>query len=137
MGKKILYIIIGVIVVGLIVFVVLMFVSGNGTPGSIIAILAGVWASFKAKLFQFKNRDIEAITQQHDVRQDNWAITKTEYDSKINSMVARMDYLEYKSAKISLQINDLKIEEKAKIEEFNKMNDVQKEEFVNNLLNSQ
>ncbi len=135
MGKKILYIIIGVVVIGIIVFVVLMFVAGDGTPGTIIAVLAGVWASFKAKLFQFKKSGIDAITQQHDIRQDNWSNTKTEYDSKINSMIARMDYLEYKSAKISQQINDLKKEEIEKLNAIDKMNANDKVKFGQELIN--
>ena len=122
MGKTILYVIIGIIVLGIIAFVVMMFVAGDGTPGSIIAVLAGIWASFKAKLFNFKGQGIEAITQQHDERQQDWANTKMEYDSKIKAMQARMDFLEYKSAKTSLQINDLKKEEIAKIGAIDKMN---------------
>jgi len=76
----------------------------------------------------------QEITQQHETTRQSWDIIKQEYDSSINALKARMDYLDYRSAKISAQINDLKKEEKAKIDQFNQMNDQQKEDFINNLL---
>lgn len=130
--KTILIIVAIVVVLG---FVVYLFFGDSKLLGGLIAMVTTAWASFKAKLFSPSKTEQE-ITAEHETTRRNWDLLKSEYDSRINALKARMDYIDYRSAKISEQINDLKKEEKAKIDQFNQMNDKEKEDFVNNLLNT-
>jgi len=132
MNKTLKYIIIGIVVLAVVGVIVFFLIDGKSL-GAFIALLTGGWAIIKAKLFSSGKTEQEII-QQHETTRQSWDTIKQEYDSSINALKARMDYLDYRSAKISAQINDLKTEEKAKIEQFNQMNDQQKEDFINNLL---
>ncbi len=118
MSKTVKYIIIGVVILG-VLFLLSYFIFDGGTPGGIIAGIAGGWAAFKSKIFSTKSlkEEIEEVEEEHAIKRDEWKRIKEEYNSRFQALKARMDYLDYRSAKISGQLGELDEEEKKKLEE--------------------
>ncbi|MCD4773323.1 MAG: hypothetical protein K8R41_08085 [Bacteroidales bacterium] len=125
MSKTIKYILIGIVLLG-VLFLIGYFANENNSPGTIIAGLAGAWAAFKSKIFSTKSlkENIEEVEEEHSLKREEWKIIKDEYDSKFNAIKARMDYLDYTSAKISSQISEL---DKEEIEEIKKIENITRE----------
>lgn len=132
MNKSLKTIIIVVVLVG--VAVLLVFKSEY--IGQAFAALGGGFAAFKAKLFNSSKisveEDISAIETEHTLKRNHWELMKEEYDSKIEALKARMDYLDYKSASISKQIGDLTTAEKEALKRNASLSD---EELLNWLRN--
>jgi hypothetical protein len=76
---------------------------------------------------------VEAIESEHGIKRQEWNQVKEEYDSKFKAIKARMDYLDYRSAKISDQIGDLDEAERKAIEANNDLTDDEILERLNNL----
>jgi hypothetical protein len=131
MSKTIKYILIGAFVLGVIA---LFIFNDNLSMGAIIAGIAGLFATIKSRLINAEplSERIEAIETEHGVKRQEWDQVKEEYNSKFRAIKARMDYLDYRSAKISEQINDLDAAELDAIESNNNLSD---EEILERLRN--
>lgn len=106
MSKTVKYIIIAVVVLAL---VALFVYNDKVNLGSIFAGIAGLYAAVKAKLFHtdpLKER-IGQIQDEHAMKREEWNTIKEEYESKFRALKARMDYLDYRSAKLANEIADL------------------------------
>lgn len=90
------------IIVAILLAVALVVFAGPEVElGSIFAALAGGFAAFKAKLFNSPTRNVEEQITNVDteklVKRSEWTFIKEEYDSKLEALKARMDYLDYRS----------------------------------------
>ncbi len=134
MSKTIKYIIIGIIILA-ILFVIGYFAKENNSPGSIIAGLAGAWAAFKSKIFSTNSlkENIKEVEDEHSLKREEWDNIKNEYNSKFNAIKARMDYLDYTSAKISSQISALDEEGLKKIKELENITREERLRLLNEL----
>lgn len=106
MSKTVKYILITVVILCL---VALFIFNDKVNLGAIFAGLAGTWAAVKARLFNTEplQERIEQIQEEHGMKRGEWNRIKEEYDSRFRAMKARMDYLDYRSAKITKEIDDL------------------------------
>ncbi len=78
--------------------------------GAIFASIAGGFAAFKSKLFSSSDsvaKQIEDVENEHILKRQEWKNIKNEFDSKYNALKARMDYIDFKSAKILQEISEL------------------------------
>jgi hypothetical protein len=66
---------------------------------------------------------VEKIQEEHTLKREEWNRIKEEYDSKFRALKARMDYLDYRSAKISEEIGDLDTVEKQALQNNAKLTD--------------
>ncbi len=131
MSKTILYIVIGVVLIGIIA----LFIFGKNVEfGSIIAAVATGFAVFKTKLFGSSSANVSeqiASVENDDIlKRNEWKRIKDEYDSQFNAIKARMDYLDYKSARIALEINNLDAVEKKALEKNRNITDDEILEFL-------
>lgn len=134
MSKNIKIIIVGVVILGLLSL--LAFVAfNNKAPGGIIAGLAGVWAAIKSKVFtsQSLKERLAEIDLEHAEKSKEWDRVKEGFDSKYQALKARMDYLDYKSAKISEQLKQLDEEEKKKLKQIDNMTRDEKLELLSKI----
>ncbi|UCD37377.1 MAG: hypothetical protein JSW54_11170 [Fidelibacterota bacterium] len=119
----------GIVIIGILGL--LGYVAFNGAPGALIGGLAGIWASFKSKLF---GKSATEITAEHVEKREEWARIKEEYDSNFRALKARMDYLDYRSAEISLQLKELDEEEQTRINKIRNLSREERVELANYLL---
>jgi hypothetical protein len=122
MSKTVKYILITVVILAIIALFVF---SDKVSLGPIIAGAAGLFAAIKARLFgsgDLKER-VEKIQEEHTLKREEWNRIKEEYDSKFRALKARMDYLDYRSAKISEEIGDLDTVEKQALQNNAKLTD--------------
>lgn len=113
MKKTIKYILIVVVVI--VILAVLVFHEQLGINlGAIFASIAGGFAVFKSKLFNSSSveEQIAAVENEHAEKRENWQNIKEEFDSKYSALKARMDYIDYKSARILSEISNLDEEQK-------------------------
>lgn len=99
-----------IILAAVILAVVALFVfNDNVSVGGVIAGVTALFAAIKSRIFNNEplNERIATIEGEHSIKREEWNQTKEEYDSKFRAMKARMDYLDYRSKKISEQIEDL------------------------------
>lgn len=132
-GKYILFAVLAIIVIGLLAVMIFQY---DLAGGSILATLAGGWAAFKSKIFGSNvnvEEKIAAIDQEHDVKREEWTRIKEEYDAKYNTLKARMDYLDVRSAQISSKIQSLDDYEREKLEEIRNISDQDRLNIINNL----
>lgn len=136
MSKNLKYIFIGIGGLALIGLVGYLAFSEK-SPGSLIAGLAALYAAIKSKVFNTKSlsEEIADVEQEHLTKRKEWETVKAEYDSKLRSFKARMDYLDYRSAKISEQIEDLDNEEIARLKQFESMSREEKLRLFENMIN--
>jgi hypothetical protein len=116
--------------------IIALFVfSDKVSLGPIIAGIAGLFATIKSRLIHAEplSERVEAIESEHGIKRQEWNQVKEEYDSKFKAIKARMDYLDYRSAKISDQIGDLDEAERKAIEANNDLTDDEILERLNNL----
>lgn len=132
MSKTLKYIIIAVVILGL---VALFIFSNKVNLGAIFAGLAGTWAAVKARLFNTESLQerVEQIQEEHGIKREEWNRIKEEYDSQFRAIKARMDYLDYRSAKISQEITDLDKAEQQALEGNAKLTDNEILERLRNL----
>ena len=97
-----------IIVGGLIVLGVLVLLGivsfKQSAPGALIGGVATLWAAVKSRIF---GRSASEIRAEHAGKREEWAGIQTEYDSAFQTLKSRMDYLDYRSALISKQLDDL------------------------------
>ncbi len=134
MSKTVKYILIGLVVFGAL-FLLGYFVFKGGTPGGLIAGLAGAWAAFKSNAFSTKklNEEIEGVEEEHSLKRIEWERTKEEYESRFRALKARMDYLDYRSARVREKIGALDEEEQQKLKDLEKMTIDEKLRMLNNI----
>jgi hypothetical protein len=106
-------VIVGIIAVG--VLGLLAWVAfDHSAPGAFIAGLAGLVGGFKAKLF---GKSAGEIREEHRAKRETWAVEAAEYEEKLSALEARMEYLDYRSAKLAMLLKDLDAEEAGKLKE--------------------
>jgi hypothetical protein len=136
MTKTIKYILFGIVI--LAILVVLGFIAfSEKAPGSLIAGLAGIWAAIKSNIFNTKSLTdkISDVESEHSAKRKEWSIQKDVYDNKLKSFQARLDYLDYRSARLSEQINDLDSEELMQLDKMKNMSREEKLRFFNLIMN--
>lgn len=118
MSKSLKTIIIVVTVIGVVALVVF---SDKINLGGIFATIAGGFAAFKAKLFNNSRTNVEEqmalVDEEHLVKRQEWDRIKDEYDSRFKAIQAKMEYIDYRTAKISQEIADLDQAEKTALSE--------------------
>ena len=116
MGKTVKYIIIGAVILAIIA---LFIFNDNIEFGAIIAGITGFVAAIKSKLLKSTDvqEKLELVEQEHAIKRSDWENIKEEYDSKFNALKARMDYLDYRSAKLINEISELDDIERRALEE--------------------
>lgn len=97
----------GVIVIGLLFLLGYIAISSKA-PGPLIAGLLGGFGTWKSKIFGSSKEEIKT---EHTAKREGWALIKEDHDNELRALKAKVDYLDYRSAKISMQINDLDKEE--------------------------
>jgi hypothetical protein len=127
MNKTWKYILIGGLVLGLIAILAFSTILKGLEVGTVLATLAGGFAAFKSKIFKSSSSvedQIALVEQEHSVKREDWKNMKVEYESKFNALKARMDFIDYKSAKILQEISDLdEIQKRALKNDANLSND--------------
>ena len=125
-----------IIIVVLIVGVAALIIFKPELIGQAFAALAGGFAAFKAKLFNSSRINVEeeiaSIETEHAAKRKNWELMKEEYDSKFEALKARMDYLDFRSAKISQELKDLDEVERKALEKNRNMTSEEKLEWLKN-----
>lgn len=125
-----------IIIVAVIAGVAILIVFKPEMIGQAFAALAGGLAAFKAKLFNSSRINVEeeiaSIENEHATKQKNWALMKEEYDHKYEALKARMDYLDFRSAKISQELKDLDEVERKALEKNRNMTSDEKLEWLKN-----
>ncbi len=131
MSKTIKYILIAV---GILALIALFVFSDNVSLGAIIAGGAGLVAAVRARLLQNEPlaERVQLIEEEHGIKRAEWDAVKEEYDSKFKAIKARMDYLDYRSAKVAEQIKDLDEAEKKALQNNAQLTD---DEILNRLNN--
>ncbi|MEO9869085.1 hypothetical protein [Ekhidna sp.] len=116
MSKSLKTIIVLVIIAGVIV----LLIFREDLVGQAFAALAGGVAIFKSKFFNSSKTTLEeeigSIDLEHTKKRNDWEIIKEEYDNKFHAMKARIDYLDYRSAKIAKELKDLDVVERRALE---------------------
>ena len=102
----------------------------NKAPGALIGGGVGLWAAIKARIF---GPSAAQIKQEHAQKRLDWADEKEQYDNRLAALRARMDYLDYQSATIALQLGDLDDEQKARLEKVRTLPDNEKLELFRRL----
>ena len=129
MSKSLKTIIIVVTVIGVVALVVF---SDKINLGGIFATIAGGFAAFKAKLFNNSRTNVEEqmalVDEEHLVKRQEWDRIKDEYDSRFKAI----EYIDYRTAKISQEIADLDQAERTALSENRNLTE---EEILNRLNN--
>lgn len=122
----------GIIAVGLLVVLALVAFK-NAAPGVLIGGGAGLWAAIKARIF---GPSAAQIKQEHAQKRLDWADEKEQYDNRLAALRARMEYLDYKSAVIAMQLGDLDDEQKVRLEKVRTLPENEKLELFRQLFPS-
>ncbi len=134
MNKTLKHILIGLLVLGLLAIIAFSTVLKDIEVGSVFAALAAAFAAFKAKLFKSSSdldAQLEAVGQEHAMKREEWKNTKEEMESQFNALKARMDYIDYKSAKIFGEISELDEIQKQAIKDNANTNNNELLDFLN------
>ncbi|QQS51892.1 MAG: hypothetical protein IPM71_03970 [Bacteroidota bacterium] len=132
MSKTVKYILIIALILG--AMSLLVFSDKIGL-GSIVAGAAGFFAAVKAKLFQTEplSQRIQSIESEHAVKRADWDQVKADFDNQFRAMKARMDYLDYRSAKLTEQISKLDESEREALKKNSNLSDAEILDRLNNL----
>lgn len=110
MSTTLKYILLGILILGVIAIFAFSNILKGIEVGSVFASLAAGYAAFKSKFFtsavNVENQIVD-VEQEHAVKREEWKSLKEEYESKYNALRARMDFIDYKSAKIYQEITAL------------------------------
>jgi hypothetical protein len=110
MNTTLKYILISLVILGIIAIVAFSNILEGIEVGAIIASITGGYAVFKSKLFgssSTMDNQIALVEQEHNIKRGEWKTLRDEFESKYNALKARMDYIDYKSARILQEISDL------------------------------
>lgn len=134
MNTTLKYILIGVLILGLIAIFAFSDILKGLEVGSVFAAMAASFAAFKSKIFKSSesvDEQIALVGQEHAIKREEWKNLKDEYESKYNALKARMDFIDYKSAKILQEISVLDETQKQAIK--NDLNSTNKDllDFLN------
>lgn len=121
--------IIGLIILAVIGILIYFAITGNG-PGTLIAGLATLFGGYKSKIFDGKSLEesLDDVETHHTEKRAGWEQIRQEYASKYAALEARMDYIDFKTAKLTEQIDNLDEVQKEKIK---KINESTPEEMLN------
>lgn len=118
------YIIIVIAIIGVLVLLAILAYDKEA-PGTLIAGLLTTWAAFRAKIFSGQSINVKdsilEVENEHAIKRQDWDSMKEKFDSQIDTLKAQIQYLEYKSAKVSEQLDDLDEEEVAAIKRIDSM----------------
>lgn len=134
MSKTLKYILIGALILGALAILAFSTVLKGVEVGTVFASLAAGFAAFKSKIFH-SSADLDAqiagVEQEHALKREDWNNLKDEFESKYNALKARMDFIDYKSAKILQEISELDETQKQAIK--NDLNSTNKDllDFLN------
>ncbi len=134
MNKTLKYILIAIVVLGIVAILAFSNILKGIEVGAVFASIAAGFAAFKSKIFKSSIpvvQQIDEITNEHSQKRNEWNIIKEEFDSKYNALKARMDYIDYKSAKILSEISDLDEIQKQAIKKDLKSTNDQLLDFLN------
>lgn len=122
------YIVIGIIVLGVLGVLAYAAISGN-SPGTLIAGLAALFGGYKSGIFKKESleEDLAEVSEMHADKRANWDLVAKEYESKYAALYARMDYIDFRTAKLSQQIGALDEVQKERIK---KVNEASPEEML-------
>lgn len=131
MSKTVKYILIALAILAI---AALFLFSDKVSIGAIIAGGAGLFAAIKARLLQNDSlsEKVKLIEEEHGLKREEWNHIKEEYDSRFRAIKARMDYLDYRSAKIAEQISELDAAERKALQDNERLSD---DEILNRLNN--
>lgn len=125
-----------ILIVVVILSVVALIAFTDINLGAIFASMAGGFAAFKAKLFNNSKANVEEqmamVESEHLVKRQEWDRIKDEYDSRFKALQAKMEYIDYRTARISQEILDLDDKEAVALSENKNLTE---EEILNRLLN--
>ncbi len=97
-----------IIVILVIIGVVVLLIFRQDLVGQVFAALAGGVAVFKSKFFNSCKTNLEeelgSSESENTQEKNDWRVIKQEYDSKFLERKARIDYLDYRSAKIAKEL---------------------------------
>lgn len=125
-----------IVIVLAVILAVSLVVFFNAEIGAVFATMMGGLAAFKAKLFNSSKTNVEEqlaqVDHEHHIKREEWNRIKEEYDSKFEALKAKMEYIDYKTARIRQEILDVdQAEHQALIQNKN----LTEEEILNRLNN--
>lgn len=119
-----------------VILAVALIVFYKAEIGAVFATMIGGLAAFKAKLFNSSKTNVEEqmaqVDHQHNIKREEWDRVREEYDSKFEALKAKMEYIDYKTARIRQEILDVDQQEH---EALSKNKTLTEEEILTRLLN--
>ncbi|WP_422361976.1 hypothetical protein [Reichenbachiella sp.] len=125
-----------IVIVLAVILAVVLVVFFKAEIGAVFATMIGGLAAFKAKLFNSSKVNVEEqmaqVDHEHSIKREEWDRVKDEYDSKFEALKAKMEYIDYKTARIRQEILDVDQQEH---EALAKNKTLTEEEILTRLLN--